>query len=233
MSFLKDLINPPPTQGTISDHYKFFNSVNNSLLGLTSVQNPSILTNSDFNTLSAKLLNPTIPSDGNDVEFIGSWKVFGDTAAAYVITPTVYAANSTVKTSSDHFVHNVVTTANGQPFYFYQRQAGTVRKYQQDNFTYGLMINNNQDKAIKLRMDIFTFYDPSSSMKNGSTFFLQPGMNQLTSTVLTDSLKGIAVGAGNYTEFRINFVDLIDGTADIDLYQIKCEFGKISTPRLT
>ncbi len=230
MSFLKNLINPPPTQGSIADHYKFFNSVNSALNGLTSVRNPTILNDSNFATLSAKGLSPTVPGDGNDTEFIGNWFVFGAAAADYTITPTTYPANSTIKSSSDYYVHNVVTSANGNPFYFYQKQTGTVRKYQQDYLTYGLLIKNNQNKAIKLRMDIYTFYDPTSELKKGSTFFLQPGLNNLTATLQTDSLNNIAVGSGNYTAFSLNFLDLIDGTADIEVYQIKCEFGQISTP---
>lgn len=230
MSFLRNLINPPPTQGSIADHYKFFNSVNTTLNGLTSVRNPCILTNPNFATLGPHGLTPTTQANGDNYEFISDWFVVGASAANYTITPTLYAANSTIKSSSLYYVHHVVTSANSNPFYFYQRQTGTARQFQQDYFTYGLLIKNNQFTAIKLRMDIYSFYDPSFSLKKGSTFFLQPGLNNLTATLLTDSLKDISVGVGNYTEFRINFLDLIDGTADIELYQIKCEFGTISTP---
>jgi hypothetical protein len=230
MSFIKDLINPPPVKGNLSDHYKFFNSVHQTLSALTSVRNPTVLLDSNFAELSAKGLNPTTPADGDNTEFIKNWFVVGATAASYTITPTAYAANATIKSSSLYYVHNVVTAHNGQPFYFYQKQLATVRQYQQDYLTYGLLIKNNQSKAIKLRMDIYMFYDPTFSLKKGSTFFLQPGLNNLTSTIQTDSLTGITVGAGNYTEFRFNFIDLINGAADIELYQIKCEFGQVSTP---
>lgn len=230
MSFLRNLINPPPTKGSIADHYKFFNSVNTTLNGLTSVRNPTVITNANFATLSAQGTNPTTPGDGDNFEFIGSWYIVGATAADYTITATAYPSNSTVKSSSTYFVHNVVTSTNGNPFYFYQRQSGTVRQYQQDYFTYNLMIKNNGSSQIQLRMDINTFYDPTEQLTKGSTFFLQPGMNNLTSTVQTNSLDGISVGAGNYTEFRINFLNIPNGIADIELYQIKCEFGTIGTP---
>lgn len=230
MTFLRNLLNPPPTKGTIADHYKFFNSTYTGLQGLTAVSNKTIITNPNFATLSAQGTNPTTPGDGDNFEFIGDWKIIGATAANYVITATPYPSNSTVKSASQYFVHQTVSTFNGGAFYYYQRQAGTVRQYQQDNFTFGLMIQNNLSKAIKLRMDINTFYDPTSNLVTGSTFFLQPGMNTLASTVKTQSLNNIAVGSGNYTEFRINFLDFAGVPSDIDLYQIKCEFGTISTP---
>lgn len=230
MTFLRNLLNPPPTQGSIADHYKFFNSTYTGLKGLTSVSNKTIITNANFTTLSAQGTNPTTPSDGDNFEFIGNWFVVGASAADYVITATPYASNSTVKSASTYFVHQIVSSFNGNTFYYYQRQPGTVRQYQQDNFTFGLMIENNSSIAIKLRMDIFNFYDPTSQLVKGSTFFLQPGMNTLASTVKTQSLSNIAVGAANYTEFRINFLDFSGIASDINLYQIKCEFGTISTP---
>lgn len=230
MSTLKDLVNPPPTQGQIQDFYKFFNSTYTSLNALTSIRNASVLTNANFATLSGAGLTPTTPGDGDNFEFIQDWFVVGATAANYVITPTVYPSNSTIASASDYFVSTVVTSANGNPFYFYQRQPGTVRQYQRNYLTYGLIVNNNQSKPVQLRMDIFTYYDPGSLLVAGGTFFLQPGLQMLTSKLLTQTLFNVSVGAGNYTEFRFNFFDLIDGTADIDLYQIKCEFGQIGTP---
>lgn len=231
MSYLKNLLNPPPVNGKLEQHYDFFNSVNSALNGLTSVRNPSVVTNANFATLSAKGLTPTTQADGDGEEFIGDWQVFGASNAVYTITPTPYAVNSTIKSASPYFVDVLVTSTTGAPFYFYQRQIGTIRQYQQDYLTYNLQVQNNQSKAIKLRMDVFTFYDTTSKLTLGSTFFLQPGLQSLSCKLpLTQSLNGITVGAGNYTEFRFNFIDLIDGTADIDLYQIKCEYGQISTP---
>src|SRR3569623_277245 len=110
MSFLKDLINPPPTQGSLSDHYKFFNSMHQTLNGLTSVRNPTILLDSNFAELSAKGMNPTTPADGDNTEFMKNWFVFGASAADYTITPTAYAANSTIKSASLYYPHHVVTS---------------------------------------------------------------------------------------------------------------------------
>jgi hypothetical protein len=230
MTFLINLINPPPTQGDIKDHYRFFNSVTNSLQGLTSVSNPSVVTNANYATLGPHGVTPTTQANGDNYEFIKNWFVVGSTAAAYTITPTLYLLNSTITSASLQYVHVVVSSFNGKPFYFYQRQTDTVRNYQNNKFTYGLMIQNNQNKAIKLRMDMYTFYNPTFNLSEGATFFLQPGLNNLTSTITTQSLHNMTVAAGNYTEFRFNFIDLIDGTADIELYLTKCEVGQISTP---
>lgn len=231
MSFLQNLLNPPPTQGDIKDHYSFFNNVDSALNGLTSVRNPSVLLHPNFDLLSAKGLNPTIPADGDGTEFIAGWKVFGAANANYIITPTIYPIDSTVQSASTYFVDMTTSSFNGNAFYFYQRQSGTVRKYQKDYLTYTVLIQNNQSKQIKLRMDVYTFYDPSDNLTQGSTFFLQPGFNSLSCKIpITQSLDRITVGAGNYTEFRMNFLDFVDGTSDLDFYQIKCEFGKISTP---
>lgn len=230
MSFLHNLINPPPTKGNLDDHYKFFNSVNTSLQGLTSVRNASVLTNPDFSTLSAKGLTPTTQADADGTEFIGSFKVVGRTAGTYAITPTAYPTNSTVKSSSPYYVHVVINSFNGAPFYFYQNQPGTVRQYQNDSLTFGFSIKNNQAQQIKVMASIVSNYGSTQSVKNGSTFFLQPGMNSITSTIQTDSLQNVTVTGGNYTQFQFNFIDLVNGTADLEFYLIKCEYGKISTP---
>jgi hypothetical protein len=234
MSRLRDLINPPSAKWAANDQelYDYLNSVYECLNGLLYVQNPTVLTNSNFNTLSAKGLNPTVPADGDDTEFIGDWFVVGASVADYVITPTVYANNSTVQSASPYFVHVEVLDYTAGDFYFYQRQMSTVRKYQKNFLTYGLQAINNQNKSIKARFDIYIYYDTGDSLKQGAAIYLEPGFNEITSTLLTDSLNGLTVGAGNYTEFRFNFLDLYDGTADIDLNLIKCEFGKISTPLL-
>ena len=78
-------------------------------------------------------------------------------------------------------------------------------------------------------MEVFNFYDPSSVLLADNTIYLQSGLNRITSQVNTSGLAGKTIGAGNYTEFRLSFLDLVDGTADIDLYQLKNEFGKVST----
>lgn len=229
MTFLADILNPPPTN-TDNQLYQFLNSQHQGLSALRYLKNPSILFNSDFSSLSAKGLNPTTQADGDNTEFINNWKVLGATIANYTITPTPYPTNSTIKSGSPYFVHVQVTSQSGSPFYLYQRQAGTVRQYQQDYFTYGVIIKNNQNKVIKVRLDIFSYFDTASTLKTGKPFNLQPGFNKIASTLLTDSLTGVTVGAGNYTEFRLNFIDLYDGTANIEIYQIKCEPGQISTP---
>jgi hypothetical protein len=232
MTFFKDLLNPPPTKGdNWHDIYNFFNSSHAALSSLGALSNQSVLSNSNFATLGPGGLTPTTQADGDDFEFIGDWFVVGATAANYTITPTAYPTNSTVKSASDYYVKVQVTSFNNNPFYFYQRQAATVRKYQEDYFTYGLQIKNNQNKSIKVRTDIYSYYDPSNQLKTGRAIYLQP--NQVTtiaSNLQTQSLQGLTVGAGNYTEFRFDFIDLYDGTADIDIYLIKCEFGTISTP---
>lgn len=79
-------------------------------------------------------------------------------------------------------------------------------------------------------MDIYSYYNPSNALIQGAPVYLQPGINNFTSTLLTKSLNGVAVGAGDYTEFRFNFINLYDGTADIEIYMIKCEAGQLSTP---
>lgn len=229
MTFLVDILNPPPVTKD-SDLYKFLENQHSGLNALRYLKNDSVLANSDFNTLSAKGLTPTTQADGDDVEFIGDWFVKGATNANYTLTPTVYPTNSIVKSASNHYVHVQVTSHNGNEFYFYQRQNSTVRKYQKDYFTYGINIKNKQNKAIKVRLDIYTYYDTGNKLTQGKPIYLQPGNNLFASTLLTNTLDSVTVGAGNYTEFRFNFIDLFDGTADIEMYQIKCEPGQISTP---
>lgn len=228
MSFLINLLNPVPTQGNQGAYYQYLNSVYDNLQGLQYVMNPSVITNADFSTLGSSGMTPITQADGNGAEFSDNWDVFGSTVANYTLTPTAYPSNSTFPTASPYFINVNVTSWNGNAFYFYQRQAETVRKYQKNYLTYGLIVNNNQSQSIKVRLDIFSYFNPSSTLTSGYVITLPTGITQITSTLLTDVLSG-SVGASPYTEFRFTFIDLPDGTADFDLYQIKNEFGKVST----
>jgi hypothetical protein len=236
MSFLNNLINPPNEKPKPEDQYRFDNSVYETLDALTYVMNPSIVVNANFATLGPSGTTAITQADGDNAEFSDEWKVFGAANATYTLTPTAYPTGviandspSTIPSASDYYIHVDVTAHNGGSFYFYQRENNTVRKYQKNFLTYGVWIRNNQNKVIKIRMELFNFYDPSSSALADNTIYLQPGLNKITSQVTTEGLAGKTVGAGNYTEFRLSFQDLVDGTADLDLYQLKCEFGKVST----
>jgi hypothetical protein len=77
MTFLADLLNPPPISGSLQDHYDFFRDQHAGLSALRYLKNPSVLANSNFATLSAKGLIPTTQADGDNVEFIGNWFVVG------------------------------------------------------------------------------------------------------------------------------------------------------------
>lgn len=237
MTFLTSLNNPPATQANATAQYQFDNGVFECIDALSFVSNPSILTNANFATLGASGTTPITQADGNDVEFSDEWKVFGAANANYTITPTAYPAGaisgsspSTIQTSSAYYINVEVTSHNGNDFYFYQRHSAKIRYYQRNFLTYGVWIRNNQSKAIKIRMEYFALFDPASDTQQDNSIFLQPGLNKFSSTLKTISLNGQTIGASPYAEFRLRFVDLIDGTADIDIYQIKCEFGKITTP---
>src|SRR6185369_13895423 len=176
-------------------------------------------------------LTPTTQADCDDVEFIGDWKVFGASDATYTLSPLVYPASSTVKSSSEHYFNASITSLTNGGLYIYQRQLATVRKYQKEYFTYGLIIKNNSDKDVSIITSIYSYYDTGESLKNATTIYLKPGLNQIPSSVeITESLADKTVGAANYTEFRIRFLDIFDSVANLDFYQVKCEFGKISTP---
>lgn len=230
MSFIKNLLNPPPTNGELKDYYGFFNSTFSAIDALNYSMNPSVLTNANFATLGPGGLTPITPGDGDGAEFMANWRVFGAANAAYIITPTPYAANATIPSASSYFVGMTVSSATGGPFYFYQRQLSTVRKYQRNFLTYTPIIQNNGLVPVWMRCDIYSYYDTDAILTQGSTFFAQPGLTNLSCQIArTQSLLNKTVGAGNYTEFRINFLDFPTGTGAIEFYQIKCEFGRLST----
>lgn len=236
MSFLGELINPPQEHPTQENQYKFDNDVFTMLDALAFTSNPSVVANANFATLGPSGLTPITEADGDNAEFSDDWKVVGAANATYTITPTAYPTGvisgdspSTIPSASDYYIHVEIDTYNGNGLYFYQRENNTVRKYQQNFLTYGVWIRNNQNKVIKIRMELYSFYDPSDNLIADNTIYLQPGLNKITSQVNTAKLAGKSITASNYTEFRLSFQDLVDGTADIDLYQLKCEFGKVST----
>jgi hypothetical protein len=225
MSFLNDLSNPISPNASREDQYKFDNSVHDNLVALQYVMNPSVLSDSDFS--SGGVL--TTQADGDNAEFFDDWFVVGSSVADYALTPTNYAANSIIQSASPTYSHVQISNYSTTGLYFYQRQPLTVRKYQKNFLTYGLIIENNQSKQIAIEAQIFSFYDPSSSLIRRGTIYLNPGINRVTTTIKTESLSGRSVGASPYTEFRLAFIDLLDGTADLNIYQIKCEFGTVST----
>lgn len=225
MSFLSELLNPPVPNSSKQSQYLFDNSVHDALLALQYVMNPSVITNADFSAGGVTITQ----ADGDNAEFFTGWKVVGASVATYTLSPVNYPTASLIQSASPTFSKVVVSGYAGAGLYFYQRQPNTVRKYQKNYLTYGFIINNNQSKTIQVEAQIFSFYDPLSSRKRKAVIFLKPGLNRVTSTILTDSLNSVSVGASPYTEFRLAFTDLEDGTADLDVYQIKCEFGTAST----
>lgn len=237
MSFLVDLFNPPnPAKPSVEDQYKFDNGVFDSLNGLTYIMNPSVTTNANFNTLGSSGTAPVTQASGNNAEWSSNWKVVGAGVATYSLTSTAYPLGaitsdspSTIPTSSGYFERVVISGYTTSGLYFYQRQNNTVRTYQKNFLTYGLWIRNNQNSVKKIRMEVYSYYDTSDNLQADNTIYLQPGLNKVTSQVTTEGLAGKTIGAGNYTEFRLSFLDLVDGTANLDIYQIKCEFGKVST----
>lgn len=236
MSFLTNLFNPPNDKPKPEDQYRFDENVFVTLDALTYAMNPSVLVNANFSTLGPGGTTPITQADGDNAEFSDDWKVVGASNATYTLTPTLYPLGvinsdspSNIQTSSNYYINVDVSAFNGSDFYFYQRQNNTVRKYQTNFLTYGVIIQNNQDKLIKIRMELYNFYDPDDVLLADNTIYLVPGLNRITSQVTTEKLRGKTIGAGNYTEFRLSFLDLVDGTADLNFYQIKCEFGKVST----
>jgi len=237
MSFLADLFDPPnPHKPTVEDQYQFDNGVHDTLNGLTYVMNPSVVTNANFNTLGPSGTAPVTQGAGDNAEWSSTWKVVGAGVATYTLTSTAYplgaitsSSPSTVPTSSGYYEKVVISGYTTSGLYFYQRQNNTVRTYQKNFLTYGLWIRNNQNSVKKIRMEVYSYYDTSDNLQADNTVYLQPGLNRVTSQVTTEGLAGKTIGAGNYTEFRLSFLDLVDGTADLDIYQIKCEFGKVST----
>lgn len=232
MSTLQNLITPPPPPKRLNNHELslFLNSIFESLSSLTAIKNISLTTNSDFNTLSDQGLTPTTEADGDDFEFIGDWFVVGSDEATYTLTPTNYANNSPVISESIHFVNVDISDYSGSGLYFYQRQAGMIRKYQQSFLTFGMQVKNNGAKQIGLQFELYLNLDgdPNLSYKSGNVY-LAPGQNTLTATVQTDSLAKFTVGSDNYAEFRLNFTKLNEGAANFDLYLYKSEFGKLHT----
>jgi hypothetical protein len=230
MTYLNDIANPPNKDPSKEQSYRFSNDVNTINQALFFIMNPSVVTNANFATLGVNGVLPVTQAAGDGAEISAGWNVFGAANATYVMQSTAYPTNSLIQSASLYYEHVTVSAHNGGAFYIYQRQNVTVRKYQDNFFTFGFLIKNNQTKAIKVKAEIFSHYDGSTDKSVlGKAIYLQPGVNKISSLIETQSLSGLTVGAGSYTDFRLNFVDLYDGTADIEIYQIKCEFGKIST----
>jgi hypothetical protein len=230
MTKISELLQPPQPHDTAENLYKWRNAVHEILTGMTSLSNVSQMQNSNFSVLGSAGMTPTTQADGDNAEFMDNWFVVGATEAAYTLSPTVYSNNSGVICGSSYFVHVDVSAYSGSGLYFYQRQMDSLRKYQSNYITLTLDATNNQNKTIKLRFDVYRYFNPSNDLISGGAILLNPGKNTISTTLAIPTIRNQTIGSGSYTEFRLYFADLIDGTADFDLHLIKCEFGKLSTP---
>lgn len=229
MSTLAELNNPPPINGADDPIFKDYLSTNFEFAkALEYISNTSIILTPDFNTLSAKGLTPTTQADGDNTEFIKNFFIVGASVATYSITPTVYAGNSTVKSASPYYFNFVVSAYTTGNFYFYQRQANTIRKYQENYFTYGMNIKNNSATTGALQFGIFSYYDTGNDLVLGDELPIEAGDNFLSATMLTKSLSGVTVGASPYTEFRVYIKS--EGAINLDFFLLKNEFGIVTTP---
>jgi hypothetical protein len=228
MTKLSDLINPPKPNMTADELYYLLNSYYDLFNNLIDISNISQLTNSDFESLS-KGLTPTTQADGDDEEFVSDWFVVGATVATYTITPTEYLENSQVKSDSLYFVNTNLTAYTPPGFYFYQRQANTVRKYQNQFLTFTVQASNNLTELVKIRFTVIYNLGATTKTLQSKALYLEPGFNDLNVVIQTPSLRNEIVDASNYVEFRLEFVEIYTAPANIDFYELKAEFGKIST----
>jgi len=113
--------------------------------------------------------------------------------------------------------------------YFYQRRTDGVRYLQNRFFTFTVIGANNLNDDVKLRGVIVFDYNGSSEIIEERPIYFAPGDNEISITAATPSLRGKTVNPGSFVEFRLAFEGLPGGVADIDLYQIKVEIGKLST----
>lgn len=229
MTFLQTLLNPPNPHANKDDQYLYNNSTYDVLNALQFISNPSILTNANFATLGLPGQTPVTQADGDGAEISSTWHVQGATEATYSITQTSYAADSSFQSNSPYYTRVIASAYSGAGFYLYQKQINTVRWYQKNDITFSLIISNNLTTRTTIRMSAYSFYNPSDYLVQSHAIYLEPGLNKVSSSILTQSLNGIAVGALPYTEFRLEFVDFAGGSCDLNIYQIKGEFGTLST----
>src|SRR5579863_6844603 len=232
MTSLRSLLNPPPTNNIQKELYLWMQTITDAVNALIPIQNHSQSMNANFNTLGPSGTTPTTQADGDNAEFMDNWFVVGSSVANYTLTPTPYSNNSSVSSDSNYYVNNVVTSYSGSGLYFYQRQMNTVRKYQQSFVTLSISANNNTNNTISLRFNVNTYYNPSNNLQQSGAIYLKPRSNTMSSTLQIPAIGNTPVGSGNYTDFQLAFVNLSQpsGTCDFDLYQLKIEFGNISTP---
>lgn len=236
MTTLANLLNPPNDKPSKEDQYRYDNSVYESLNAISAVSNPSMITNADFSTLGSNGTTAVTQAAGNNAEFSNDWNVFGASlGATYSLQSIAYptgaissSSPSSVQSASNYYVHYAVTANPNNELYIYQRQANTVRKYQNTSLTFGVVIRNNNTSTIKIKLAIYSYFDTTNELLSGKTIYLEPGLNTVSSSINISKLTGKTLGAGNYTDFRLYFVDT--NTANIDLHQIKCEFGTVTTP---
>lgn len=236
MTYLLDTLTPTPQLPNASEQYDYDKMVYDYLDMLSFVSNPAVTTNSDFRTLGSAGTTPVTQVDGDNAEISTGWNVFGAASATYSMTSVAYPTGaiaagspSLIQSASGYYEHVEISDFSGAPLYIYQKQLETARKYQTNFLSYGIWIYNNLSTTLKLKSEIFTYFDPASATQVESVIYIKPGLNKTTNKIQTQSLSGKTLGAGNYTEFRLSFIDLGGDTADINIYQIKCEFGKIST----
>lgn len=192
--------------------------------------NPSVLLNSDF-YWNTGVPTPTNNGSGDDAFFSEKWQVHGASVATYTITQTAFAGNDKDEIGSTTYIRVQASGYTTGDFYLFQRQTGSqfLRRYQNRSISFSILANNNNNTAIKVQLEIFIFFDPSSVVKSQGVIFLDPGQTETSSLIKTDQIGSTAVGAGAYVEFRFRFVDLAGSAADFNITYLKAELADNAT----
>lgn len=212
------------------------NAVSNHVNSPAFYGNPSEALNSDF-YWQRGIATPITEGDGDGAFFAEKWQIQGAAVATYTITTTAYAADASNQEGSIYYENFNVTNYTGDgsssDFYAYQQTqslSAFLRRFQGRFVSMSAIIENNQNKAITARFELFFEYDGSTAERfMGDNFSLSPGNNQVSDQIETPFIEGKTIGAGCYVQFRFVICSLGDNTADFDLTYIKVEIANQAT----
>lgn len=218
------------TGKTNSEWQKWLGQVKDQLNNNNYYGYPSVLLNSDFYWNKA-IATPVTQADPDGTYFSEKWQVHGSAVATYTLTQTAFPANNSDQIGSITYIRVQVSAYTAGDFYLYQRQTGSefLRRYQNRSISFSILANNTTTNTLKVQLEIFIFFDPTSVIKKQAVIFLDPGETETASIIKTEPIAPTAVGAGAYVEFRLRFISLEGNPADFNLIYLKAEMADQAT----
>jgi hypothetical protein len=222
-------------QGVASiDYERFFNATQSNISVLINNAQPYLTVNPDFNVLSANGYNAVTNSSANLTAIVSNWMIDNGTGNVFNIMPVAYTDSQRPISGSNNYINAQVTTLN-TPITLINQNYSTTGQFRGDTYTgqtltFSTVINNNnvsQSHAPELQ---FQAYLSNIGTIAGNTFYLQPNLNYIRTTLQIPQFNTQDFGSNPYTQFQVAINAANNENLNFDIYYFKTELSDSATP---